>query len=73
MKFAVDKIIDNIVVLENLSDGTIIHVSICELPLGIKESDVLILENNIYKLDNNEKENRINILREKMARLKNNN
>ena len=73
MRFAIDKIMDDIAVLENIDTGEIKNVDICILPKNIKETDILILENGIYKLDINEKENRINMLKEKMNKLRNNN
>lgn len=70
MKFAVDRIVLDTVVLENINTGEIKEVNISELPVDIKESDVLIFEDNIYKQDINEKQNRISLLREKMNKLR---
>ena len=46
------------------------NVDIYKLPKNIKETDILILADNIYFLDINEKENRINVLKEKMNKLR---
>ena len=70
MKFAVDKIIDGITVLENIKTGEIINVDIGVLPLGIKEKDVLAYDGDTYKLDINEKLDRIKLLQEKMNKLR---
>lgn len=70
MKFAIDRIIDDMVVLENISTGEIENVNISKMPDNIKETDIVLFENDIYKLDINEKENRINLLKEKMNKLR---
>ena len=36
----------------------------------VNEKDILLFDNNVYKKDDNEKINRINMLREKMNRLR---
>ena len=72
MKYAVDRIENDIVVLENLSNGNILNVNKCNLPANIKEKDVLIYENNAFKISEEEKKNRIETINEKMERLKNN-
>lgn len=71
MKFAVDRIEDNIIVLENIQTNEIIKLNIKQLPENIKEKDIIRLENNKYILDNKEKEEREKIIREKLNRLKN--
>lgn len=71
MKYAIDKIIGDIAVLENINTCEIKNVSINELPADIKETDILVFENDTYILDINEKENRVNMLREKMNKLRN--
>lgn len=66
MKFVIDKIEDNIVVLENIETGEIINEEKNNLPIDVKEKDVLKLENNIYVLDILTKEERIKRIMEKM-------
>ena len=73
MKYAVDKIIDNIATLENVETGEIIDVDISELPEYVKETDMLVLEDGIYKKDEQLKKSRLDLIREKMERLKNGN
>ena len=69
MKFAVDKIENNIVVLENLNDSSIIEVPLILIPT-VKEKDIIIYENNTFKFDLEEKEKRELSIQEKMARLR---
>ncbi len=70
MKFAVDKIENDIVILENVSDNSILEVNVKNLPEGIKECDIIRLENNKYVLDNNEKNERLRRIKLKMESLK---
>lgn len=70
MKYAVDRIENDIVVLENIKNKEIINVRLELLPKNLKEGDVLKFNNNKYFLDNNEKQARLNRIREKMEILK---
>ena len=72
MKYAVDEIIDDIVKLQNISDGNIIYVNITLFKDKINESDIVIKSGDIYIKDIDEKQRKITILREKMEKLKNN-
>lgn len=51
MKYAVEKIEEDIVVLESLEDRTKKEVQISELPENIKEGNILTYENELYKKD----------------------
>lgn len=70
MKFAVDKIETDIVVLEEIENGELRSENVSNLPEGIKEGDILKYENCTYFLDNDEKLKRINRINEKMRMLK---
>lgn len=69
MKFAVDKIENDIVVLENLNDNSIIEVPLILIP-NVKEKDIIMYENNTFKFDLEEKEKRELSIKERMAKLK---
>ena len=69
MKFAVDKIENNIVILENLSDNSIKEVPLSLIPT-VKEKDIIIYENNTFKFDMIEKEKRELSIKERLAKLK---
>ena len=71
MKYTVDEIIDNNVVLIDLT-GNKKNVSISVLPCDIKENDVVIFNNNRYVKDEIEKEKRIETIKSKMDMLRNN-
>lgn len=70
MKYAVDRIENDIAVLENLSDGSILKIKVDLLPTGITERDIVVKSENSFLLDLKEKDNRLRRIREKMDRLK---
>ena len=71
MKYSVDEIIDEIIKLENLETRDIIYLDKKDLDFNIRENDILVFKNNKYYKDNNLKEKRIDMLKEKLERLKN--
>lgn len=71
MKFSVDEIIDNIIKLEDLETREIRYLKKDDLDFEAKENDILILGDNGYYKDEKLKNDRINILKEKLERLKN--
>lgn len=71
MKFSVDDIIDNIVKLEDLETREIRYLKKDDLDFETKENDILILGDNGYYKDEKLKNDRINMLKEKLERLKN--
>ncbi len=70
MKYAIDKIENNIAVLENIKTKEKIEINIKDLPKGIKEGSILSLENNLYKLDKSAEEKRRKLITEKFNNLK---
>lgn len=70
MKFAVDKIDNGVVLLENIKDNFKVEVSLDKLPLDVKETDILVYKNNKYEKDDNEKEERLRLIEEKMNKLR---
>ena len=71
MKFSVDEIIDDIIKLENLETREIIYINKSDIDFDIYENDILILKNNKYIKDDELKNKRVNMLKEKLVRLKN--
>lgn len=71
MKYAVDRIEENIVVLENISSGEIVNEDIKKLPKNIKEGNILIKENDKYTLDLDTEKKRREDFRSRLERLKN--
>ena len=72
MKWAVDEIIDNIVVRENIESGEKKEVDITLLPSYIYEGDILVYENDEYILDESEEKRCRRIIIEKFKRLRSN-
>ena len=71
MKYSIDKIEDNIVVLESLEDKSIKEIDKKILDFNVKEKDILIYKDNKYYKDDNLKNERIKLLQEKLNKLKN--
>lgn len=71
MKYSVDEIIDDIIKLEHLETREIIYINKSDIDFDIYENDILVLENNKYIKDDELKNKRVNILKEKLERLKN--
>ena len=72
MKWAVDRIIDNIAVIENIKTLEKKEIDITTLPFSIRESAILKYQNGIYELDESEEERRRRIILEKFNKLRNN-
>lgn len=72
MKFAIDRIEENIAVCQNLETKEMIEVTIDKLPKDIKDGTILLLEDNEYKLDLTEEEIRRKRIQERFNRLKKN-
>ncbi len=71
MKYAVDKIENNIVLLEDLSTKEKKEVSVSLLPSSINEGTILIYQDGKYIIDKNTEKERRNKLKDKFNRLKN--
>ena len=71
MKYSVDEIIDDIIKLENLETRKIIYINKSDIDFDIYENDIVVLENNKYIKDDELKNKRVNMLKEKLERLKN--
>lgn len=71
MKFSVDEIIDNVIKLENLETREIKYLEKSNIDFDVKENDILVLGDNGYYKDAKLKNDRINMLKEKLERLKN--
>lgn len=70
MKYAIDKIEDNIVILENLETKEKGEISKENIIGEVHEGAIIIKENNIYKTRQTEEELRRKLLREKLEHLK---
>ena len=70
MKYSIDRIEENIAVLENIETKEIIEVAISLLPDNIKETNIVIYENNEYELDENTEETRKKDLLSRFNKLK---
>jgi hypothetical protein len=70
LKYVVDKIEDNIVVLENVKTKDIKYIHTNDINFKVEESDVLIYENKNYIKDNKAKKDRLKIIQDKLTNVK---
>lgn len=70
MKYAVDKIEDDIVLLENIINGEKIMVKKEDFLFPVKETDIVIKKDDAYIKDDKEKEDRIKDIKAKMEALR---
>ena len=70
MKYAVDKVEDDIVLLENILNGEKITVQKECFSFPIKETDIVIKKDGAYLKEYKEKEDRIKIIKAKMEALR---
>ena len=72
MKWAVDRIIDNVVILENIETLEKKEVDISLLPSSIKDGTILIFKDNTYIEDISEEEKRRREIYKKFMSLRSN-
>lgn len=70
MKYVVDHIIDNIIILENIETKEIIEINRYDIPFSVRDGYILIKDNNKYYLDKREEKKRRKELQEKLDLLK---
>lgn len=70
IKYAVDRVENNIIVLENLDTKEIKNIDKNIINFNISDGDILIYENNKYYLDTKYKNERIKIIMEKLTKVK---
>ncbi len=70
MKYAVDKVEDDIVLLENIINGEKIMVKKECFSFPVKETDIVIKKDGAYLKDDKEKEDRIKMIKAKMEALR---
>lgn len=71
MKYAVDRIEDTTVIIENIETKEKEEISITDIVGQVHEGSIIIKQDNIYVCDIEEEEARRKKLREKLERLKN--
>ena len=71
MKYAIDQIIDNIAILENIETKEKLEIDTNLLPKNIKEKNILVEKNGKYFKDKKEEEARLKRIEEKLKRLQN--
>lgn len=69
MKYAVDRIDNEVATLESIIDGSKINIMIKDISFDIKEGDILVFDGEKYFKDDKLKNERLKNIREKMNRL----
>lgn len=72
MKFAVDKIEEDLIVCENLSTKEKIIIKKSEISGNVHEGSIIIKNKTEYKIDSQEEQNRRKLIQDKLNRLKKN-
>ena len=70
MKYAVDRIINNLAIIESLEDKIKKEVPLTDLPEDLKEGNILTYENNVYKKDEELEQKRRILIKNKFEMLK---
>lgn len=70
MRYVVDRIENNIIILENLKDKSILEIPKDIINFLVKDGDVLYYENNKFTLDLETKKKRIELIKEKFNKVK---
>lgn len=71
MKFVVDRIEEEIIVLENIENKNLINIEKKQLNFAVNEGNVLIKKNEQFFLDEETEKTRRKKIQEKFAKLKN--
>lgn len=69
MKYVIDRIEDNIAVLQDLNTKEMLNINIKELPTNIKEGTYLI-KNKIFKIDKKTEDKKRQELRKRFNKLR---
>lgn len=70
MKYCIDRIEGEIAVLEELTTKEIIEVNINQLPANTKETNIVVLINDIYVVDEVEEAKRKNNIQSRFNKLR---
>ncbi len=68
-KYAVDRIEGRFAILENIDTKELKMVELLLLPV-VKEKDILVYKDDLYMIDNEERRKRLDIIRDKLNKLK---
>ena len=70
MNYAVDRIVNGIVVLQNIDNGIMFEIEETELGFKVNDGDIVTLVNGKYILNEDEKEKRELLIKAKMNKAK---
>ena len=71
MKYAVDRVENDIIILENIENKEIIELNKNDLNFKVNDGDIIVMKNNKYYIDNATKDSRIKLINDKLNKVKN--
>ena len=70
MKYSVDRIENNIVILQNLDTKEVLKVNKKDIKYKVADGDILLFKDNKYIKDDKIKEDRVKLIQDKLNKLK---
>ncbi len=70
MKYSVDRVEDNIIVLQNINTKEIIEINKKDINFKVVDGDIIVFKDNKYIKDEKLKEDRLRLIQEKLNKVK---
>ena len=70
MKYSVDRVEDNIIVLQNINTKEIIKINKKDINFKVVDGDIIISKDNKFIKDEKLKEDRLRLIQEKLNKVK---
>lgn len=70
MKYSVDRVEDNIIVLQNINTKEIIEINKKDINFKVVDGDIIIFKDNKFIKDEKLKEDRLRLIQEKLNKVK---
>ena len=70
MKYSVDRVEDNIIVLQNINTKEIIEINKKDINFKVVDGDIIIFKDNKFIKDKKLKEDRLRLIQEKINKVK---
>lgn len=70
MKYSVDRVEDNIIVLQNINTKEIIEINKKDINFKVVDGDIIIFKDNKYIKEERLKEDRLRLIQEKLNKVK---
>ena len=70
MKYSVDRVEDNIIVLQNINTKEIIEINKKDINFKVVDGDIIVFKDNKFIKDEKLKEDRLRLIQEKINKVK---